>query len=686
MRAPLLFLSFTPLASGDATFRLLQNTAGELLYCDWTGVSWYIQHLARPVKQTVCNETTGSPCIGGECIPLCEANENCTGYESHGTNGCRLMLNGFCSSEFGARPVHCWDDVDQRWSHDCGISTFVRCGHRNASCDWISPSPPPMAPSPPLPPPSPMAPPCPPRPPEPPAWPPPPPKLPTAVCPWQHSSSNRTEHRLCFDGTYCNVVTEGFSCCVCKGGTAACPPDSPVLCEVTSPTDGHHLCLPTTAQCGRLGERHCPGVPPSASRYCLPHPPPPPIPPQPPDGPPSPPSLPTPTAPSLIADVTDVVGKQVGVAIGALALVVVCLITVVCLRLRLQQSQDDHLRSRALLEAISRKGEIEMQRATQLYVKHDGYEQPLTSTLLQQLLSDGFARGITAASADKFRPPADMVMGKVDDAALGLSTRLGLPSRDLYERLARGHHAIVDEFRAAANDAELECLDYVLNRRAGSSPKTFDNSPYPRDCDAHGTRHDRVLPDGKGYLIADFLQTTEARNARLETAHVLALRLYTTSCFRNLNAPLRQADRRGAHAFAATVSFLAEAILRLRSNHDERVTGTLDVWRGMRDVNLDREVRSHGGTELACMSTTSDPAVALGYAVPSHASVLFKIRTRTPLQRGADLRWLSAFPAEMEYLYPPLVFLAPTGKVEDFELESHGAAVRITVIEVEPQL
>ena len=50
--------------------------------------------------------------------------------------------------------------------------------------------------------------------------------------------------------------------------------------------------------------------------------------------------------------------------------------------------------------------------------------------------------------------------------------------------------------------------------------------------------------------------------------------------------------------------------------------------------------------------------------------------------RGADLQYLSAFPAEAEVLFPPLTFLRPTGVTthKQFGLAS------FTVIEVEPRL
>ena len=52
------------------------------------------------------------------------------------------------------------------------------------------------------------------------------------------------------------------------------------------------------------------------------------------------------------------------------------------------------------------------------------------------------------------------------------------------------------------------------------------------------------------------------------------------------------------------------------------------------------------------------------------------------MDRGADLQYLSAFPAEAEVLFPPLTFLRPTGVTTH---KTFGLA-SFTVIEVEPRL
>jgi hypothetical protein len=84
----------------------------------------------------------------------------------------------------------------------------------------------------------------------------------------------------------------------------------------------------------------------------------------------------------------------------------------------------------------------------------------------------------------------------------------------------------------------------------------------------------------------------------------------------------------------------------------------------MRDVKASDRFIQEGGTELAPMSTTTDIYTAVSYSMSSN-SLIFRIVTKNSLQRGADLQWLSAFPAEAEVLYPPLVSLFPPARIKD---------------------
>ncbi len=89
--------------------------------------------------------------------------------------------------------------------------------------------------------------------------------------------------------------------------------------------------------------------------------------------------------------------------------------------------------------------------------------------------------------------------------------------------------------------------------------------------------------------------------------------------------------------------------------------------------------------QLAPLSTTSDLRTALACSISkkdnsSRQSLLFKIVVDNGLQRGADLEWLSMFPAESEVLYPPLTYLQPTGRACLVEVDEYT----LTVVEAKP--
>ena len=96
------------------------------------------------------------------------------------------------------------------------------------------------------------------------------------------------------------------------------------------------------------------------------------------------------------------------------------------------------------------------------------------------------------------------------------------------------------------------------------------------------------------------------------------------------------------------------------------------------------------------MSTTQDLSIAVEYSM-SMRPLLFRLVTTSFMQRGSDLKFLSTFPVEAEYLYQPLTYLRPTGKMIDVEITKKDiqaategkrtllvASLTFTVVEVEP--
>ena len=104
------------------------------------------------------------------------------------------------------------------------------------------------------------------------------------------------------------------------------------------------------------------------------------------------------------------------------------------------------------------------------------------------------------------------------------------------------------------------------------------------------------------------------------------------------------------------------------------------LWRGMRDLRASQAFLSAGGSELAPCSTTDDLSTALRYARGGESALLFRLIVPSFINLGADLTFLSAFPHEREYLYPPLTYVRPTGTVHTLKYEG----TEYSVVDCEP--
>ena len=267
-------------------------------------------------------------------------------------------------------------------------------------------------------------------------------------------------------------------------------------------------------------------------------------------------------------------------------------------------------------------------------------------------------------------------------AALGVTACLGVADKDLWAGMGRGLDAIVEEFERNGSDEARACLHYILHDMVGSNSTQW---PHAGDV-VMDSFADPAADDGRsGQTFAYFVNHPNSQKAGLLAEHVCCLRLYTTAAYRGINEPLRGigpfADK--AHPFAVTTSYLADGIRRLRAvcaENDDR-NDARDFWRGMRNLDVPADFLVEGGTEFAPMSTSSNLHVALRYSDKVPRRLLFKVKTRSFIDRGADLRYLSAFPDEVEFLYPPLTYLHPTGK-HDVVI---AGTVEYTVVEVEPR-
>ena len=297
--------------------------------------------------------------------------------------------------------------------------------------------------------------------------------------------------------------------------------------------------------------------------------------------------------------------------------------------------------------------------------------------------------------------------GRPIEAAQGLHRLLGISDADDLKQLRmRGEDSIRREVLAArvrAKDAlgwtDADWLQYMSEQAAGERPLPA-GMPAP------------LLDSGRrGERLDDFCRLDAARLAGLKRGHVLALRLYTSSVFRTINACLHHGcSEQRPHPYPGLVALLAEAIQLMRkagapppavvtvgANNGAAPSAT--TWEGASDTSasslasssvvwhgaagpshgmiLSAEFRVRGGCCLGFLSASADRAVAERYAdgggggsgcgddeingALEAVPVLLRLSVPTPKHCGAPIRWLSAYPHEEEVVYGPGTYLRPMG-------------------------
>jgi hypothetical protein len=289
--------------------------------------------------------------------------------------------------------------------------------------------------------------------------------------------------------------------------------------------------------------------------------------------------------------------------------------------------------------------------------------------------------GVPAKPEDGKFYARDLILGQADEAAGSLRDILGLTDEEFGARLALGEEGIAREFEEHGSEEDKANLHYVLHCKA-LDPHTMPTHLQQQvaDCRYHGGMlQEGELDEGHaGMRLGDFVTHEKSMIANLDRCQTAALRLYTSSSFPCFNRPLR--EQKHPHPFAITVYHLAEGVRKMRKVsaklQPSEWNKQVELWRGMADMKMDTEAfMQSGGSERALMSTSRSKGVAQQYAA-SQSPLIFKYMTRA-LQRGVDISFLSLYPKEKEFLYPPLTYLTPEKIYEE------GG---YTIVEVTPMM
>lgn len=233
-----------------------------------------------------------------------------------------------------------------------------------------------------------------------------------------------------------------------------------------------------------------------------------------------------------------------------------------------------------------------------------------------------------------------LTFGQPETAAHGIKLLLRVDDTWAAPSDADGVEAIVKEFTRAGSRIDQECLDYVLNHRAGSSPTIFNNGPFPRDCDAGGLHADRQI-DGVGMQLDDFLARSPP-GAKLKRPHVLALRLYTSAAFKSINGPLRDVSDERPHPLPVTVHFIEEGIKRLRAAEAPEKQSAFGL--NVRDSHGDKAHDVEGGRATLLRSPTISIA-ARSQRMSTAVAHSFR-RSRITVQPAKSYKCRDATPAD----------------------------------------
>jgi hypothetical protein len=180
------------------------------------------------------------------------------------------------------------------------------------------------------------------------------------------------------------------------------------------------------------------------------------------------------------------------------------------------------------------------------------------------------------------------------------------------------------------------------------------------------TSSEKEYPNGvrdlgrAGKSIDDFMkmpQSTGTKPEMMNKSEAASLRFYSSPSFPAVTIPLRDPARTTQHPLAAIVYCIFTAIKKQLTlgAKDKKAVAELILWRGFSDLQISDNFQKYGGSEYAPMSTSTDPSVAVGYAVrksQTDGALLMRIVTKNNLERGILVFSCFPYPSVLVCTFP----------------------------------
>jgi hypothetical protein len=170
-----------------------------------------------------------------------------------------------------------------------------------------------------------------------------------------------------------------------------------------------------------------------------------------------------------------------------------------------------------------------------------------------------------------------------------------------------------------------------------------------------------VRDEGRaGKSIDDFMkmpQSTGTKPELMKKSEAASLRFYSAPSFSAVTIPLRDPDRKIQHPLAAITCCIFTGIKKQLTlgAKDKKAVAELILWRGFSDLQISDNFQKYGGYEFAPMSTSTDPSVAVAYAVrksQTDGALLMRIVTKNNLERGIVVFSCSPHPPVLVCTFP----------------------------------